>query len=457
MKRIHSRPSRFYWAARTAAFVAAEHRVPFLPTEKLENIQNSRVRSIVKHAYRTVPYYRQVMHDKGLHPGDFRTAADLARLPVIGSAELSADPRRFLSLDYPDNKTLEMMTSGSTGHAKQIFWDKSAIFRAHAAGLRHRDVLAAFTGRRSGYRQVIVRRAGGTGQEVRAFHQQHSWVPAMADPSNVNISPREPFEQAVQRINEANPDVIRGFGGYIGAIYRWAWTGGHEIAHPKVICYGGEHMHLHDRQLLESEFRIPVITSYQACEAMRIAFQCPRAEGLHISVDQTDVRIADDQGKTLPPGQSGRVMISNLTNRATVLLNYDLGDLGVMSGSPCGCGRTLPVLERLDGRADDFVMLPGGEAAHDSVVLSSLFSVPGVMRLQIVQDRIDSLDISVICEPENGWDGMQSALNDALCRALECDTFKVKWRRVDELEPGAGGKFRSIICRVPGAHPAGGR
>ena len=438
-------PSRLYWAARTAGYVAAEHRIPYLPREKLLQLRDARARRIVKHAYETVPFYRREMDQRRLKPGDIRSSEDLAQLPVISGQDLAEDPLQFVSSAYPKDRLLELTTSGSSGHSKHVFWDKAAIFRAHATGLRHRDVLSEFVGRRSGYRMVRIHRGGGTGHEVQAFHQAHSWVPAIADPLTVNLSPREPFAEAVQVINDHEPVVIRGFGACIGAIYRWAWAGGHRIFRPKVICYGGEHMPQHDRELIESEYGIPVITSYQACEALRIAFQCERAEGLHISVDQTDVRIADSDGATLPPGETGRVLISNLVNRATVLLNYDLGDLGTMAVSACSCGRTLPVLDRLEGRADDMVKLPGGEAAHESVVLSRLYGVPGVMRIQIIQTSIEDFRIKVVRSEGQDWNSMQNELTVAMENALEGRPFRVQWEPVDHIDAEPSGKFKSVI------------
>jgi phenylacetate-CoA ligase len=85
-------------------------------------------------------------------------------------------------------------------------------------------------------------------------------------------------------------------------------------------------------------------------EAGTIGFQCERREGFHLNVDLCAVRIVDAEGRTVPPGTSGDIVISSLDNRATVLLNYRIGDRGTLSPQPCPCGRSLPLLASLEGR-----------------------------------------------------------------------------------------------------------
>ena len=128
--------------------------------------------------------------------------------------------------------------------------------------------------------------------------------------------------------------------------------------------YGADRLSDADRLLIETEFGVPVLSTYQAVEALRIAFQCERRHVFHMSLDQVAVRVVDANGKALGPGSTGEIVISNLTNRATVLLNYKLGDVVTLGGSPCPCGRSLPTIERIEGRADDLIVLPGGQRAH---------------------------------------------------------------------------------------------
>lgn len=76
-----ARPSA-YWTAYTLWHVRDEASLPFRPLDEILARQRRRVRSIVAHAYHTVPYYREVMDAAHLGPDDFQSADDLARLPL---------------------------------------------------------------------------------------------------------------------------------------------------------------------------------------------------------------------------------------------------------------------------------------------------------------------------------------------------------------------------------------
>src|SRR5687768_3860195 len=83
--------------AREAALSAVESRVPFWPAACIEWMQRRRLRSIVRHAYDSVPFYRRAMDERGLLPRDFRTVEDLERLPLIDSLTVRLHADQFIS------------------------------------------------------------------------------------------------------------------------------------------------------------------------------------------------------------------------------------------------------------------------------------------------------------------------------------------------------------------------
>lgn len=441
--------SRLYWTAFTLAEAALTWRLPYRSPQRLQKLQDRRVRQMVAHAWTHVPHYCQVMETRGLRPADIRGAADLHLLPLITSADLAADPVRFRSRQVANEPLLEIATSGTSGHSKQIAWDRKAVFRARAAGLRRRRVIHEILGKRNGIRQLTASRAGGTADDVRAFHNRHSWLPGGLEKAPPRLDPERSNAENIELINRVRPDVIRGFGAWIGALFRWARVKGQDVAAPRLIYHGGEQMPEADRMLLEREYGARVLTGYQACEALRIAWQCPEGRGLHIDSDHVAIRIVDENGQDLPPGERGRVVISNLTNRATLLLNYDIGDVAALGTEPCRCGRNLPMLESLEGRVDDMVRLPGGEFAHESVVLSRLYAVPGVLRLQLVQEKLDRFVLRVVYAGDEAESEIRRRLAAELTTALCGGPMEVDIEFTDGLPPTESGKFRSIISSVP--------
>lgn len=306
--------------------VRHEGKLPYLPLEKIVAIQNRRVRATVAHAYETVPYYREVMDQTGLRPSDFHTADDLAQLPLLTSRQVAQTPERFVSRRYIRGLGLQIYSSGTSGHAKNIHYDPAALFLALAHGHRQRRVLAHFVGQTFSYREAVVAVETTVSTKIREFYESHSWTPRSIDLSRALIVlGKTSFAETITQLNAFQPEVIRGYGSALGAIYRWAWEHNAPIVRPKALVYGADHMAAADRQLIETTYGVPVLSNYQAVEALRIAFQCEYRAGFHLSLDAVAVRLIDDNGKTVGPGNSGHLILSNLTNRATVLLNYRLG------------------------------------------------------------------------------------------------------------------------------------
>ena len=123
-------------------------------------------------------------------------------------------------------------------------------------------------------------------------------------------------------------------------MFRTALARGWELHRPAVVVYGGDKMSAEGRRLIEREFSIPVLSRYSAVEAFRIGFTCERSTSFHLHEDLCVVRVVD-----------GEIVVTDLTNRGMVLLNYRLGDTGQLGPAGCDCGRTSALLTELEGRS----------------------------------------------------------------------------------------------------------
>jgi phenylacetate-CoA ligase len=435
-----------YWTAYTAWHVRNEATFAFRPLDEIVAGQSRRVRSIVAHAYHSVPYYRQVMDAAHLRPDDFRGADDLARLPILAGGDLACDPLRFLSRRWDGGRALDVRSSGTSGYAKRISYDAAALFLALAHGHRQRHVLARFVGKTHGYREMHLVRDRSVAHQLREFYESRTWVPRRVELERSRASPEETFPETIARVNAYQPDVVRGYGAHLGALFRFAADHGLPLHRPRCVVYGADRMAEADRLAIEQELGVPVLSTYQAAEALRIGFQCEERKAFHLSIDHTAVRVIDVEGKPVPPGGQGAIVISNLVNRASVLLNYRLGDVVTVSAERCPCGRTLPTIEGIDGRADDFVVHADGRRLHGLVVLAPLLRVAGVVQLQLIQEASRRFVIRVASAPQGVWVAMCRDLDTAL-RSIMGDSIAVEIERVDTIAPEASGKVRSVISR----------
>jgi phenylacetate-CoA ligase len=435
---------RAYWNAFVLWHARNETSLPYWPLEKILEIQTRRVRAMVAHAYRTVPFYRQAMEERRLRPDDFKSAADLCKLPLLSSEQIARSPEQFLSRQFAAGVTLRLNSSGTQGFVKPVYHDPVAVMLALAYGHRQRVVLSRFVGKTLGYREMTIQRLDGTGYKLRRFYEIHSMIPRRLDYGRAFLSPSQTAEDIVAAVNQFAPHVIRGYGSHLGLVFRQAHAKHLSLVKPRVVLYGGDSMSDADMRLIEDAFQVPVLSSYQAVEGLRLAYQCERRAGFHVHLDQVDLRIVDEHGEAVSNGQSGEVVLSNLTNRATVLLNYRLGDVAAYADRPCECGRVLPMLTRIQGRTNDCVILPDHRIIHSLILMPPLQGVDGMVQLQIVQSGPAHFHIRAVCTMGADWDSTRGEL-ETRARGILGDAVTLDISRVDAISPDASGKVRAVI------------
>jgi|SRR5208337_2448836 len=141
------------------------------------------------------------------------------------------------------------------------------------------------------------------------------------------------------------------------------------------------------------------------------------------------------------------LLVSDLTNRATVLLNYKLGDVVTRAKLRCPCGRTLPMIESIRGRSDDVLRLDDGRVMHGLVATEFVIAVPDVRQFQLVQQAQDRFVLRVVAKPGANKPQVSVALANAL-RSKVGDTASVEVEWLEVIPPGVNGKVKSVISEV---------
>jgi phenylacetate-CoA ligase len=271
--------------------------------------------------------------------------------------------------------------------------------------------------------------------QVSDFYAQATLMPVRPRRNFVDID--EPIERIAERTVGERPDLLVGYGGWINLFFRTVQARGLEIAKPKLVMSMGEALPHGGRELIEDGFGIPVMQRYNAVEALKIGFYCEERTGFHIHEDLTHVRVDD----------GGGIVLSNLVNRGTVLLNYPIGDVGTIATEPCPCGRTLNRLETLEGRVEDIVALPDGRFVHPRQVWEVMKAEPRVLQYQLLQSAPDRFTLEVaLAESGDAAPQGDTALGEAAASALTelLGGATVEVRRRPE-EPRRG-KFRAVVA-----------
>lgn len=429
--------------ATIARAALGQRKALFLPREELLEQRDRRVRETVEHAAAHVPHYRDLFRREGIDLRDIRGAGDLARLPVVPRDEVLRDPERFRSDDASERDGLVLQSTGTTGVPLRLLHDRRSVLLNVAYAERERMVEARLVGKRLRYTRLYL---GSDSPEnvdrVRGMMDRSSFRPFRPRFRRAVLGAHVP-ELVDADIEAIRPDVLMGCGSHLEAYFRAAVERGGPKHQPKMLLYTWDHMTPGGRQLIEEHFGIPVVSRYSAMESLKIGFYCERREGFHLHEDLCHVTIVGSDGVPVPDGESGEILLSNLVNRGSVLLNYRIGDLGRIATGPCACGRTSKVLAELEGRVSEYITLADGSLMGPFGVTMAVSGFAGVVRYQLVQLTDASFELRLATVDRAAFDRVAPVAEDAVRAIL--GGYDVEATYVEEIVVEPGRKYRPIV------------
>jgi phenylacetate-CoA ligase len=135
----------------------------------------------------------------------------------------------------------------------------------------------------------------------------------------------------------------------------------------------------------------------------------------------------------------GRVLVTTLENYLMPLVRYEIGDYAVAAANICGCGRMLPLIGRIAGRAVDLFRMADGRMVSPYDLISLIKWRSEIRQFQIVQQGFDRYQLRYVSERP------ASAETEAWIRAKFCESLDarvvVAFEQVPEIARTRAGKF----------------
>jgi phenylacetate-CoA ligase len=363
----------------------------FKKLEEIKFYQLTHIHRMVDYALRSSQFYVDLYAGCGISSGrDLRTLADVRRLPSITKADLIVAKDRFYTCRkyWSGTKT----TGGSTGHPVQIKKNPSALARERVAtwrayrwaGVDIGDVQARFWGvphSRIGRIKMQVTDMISNRIRLSAFELDHNSLDAY-----------------YRNILRVGPAYLYGYVSAISALAEHMLEKGyHGISSLKSIITTSEILTEPTRKRIEIAFGCKVFNEYGCGEVGSIAHECEFGK-MHIMADNLHV---DVDAKS----NSGELVVTDFFNLATPLIRYKLGDYATLEDRPCECGRTLPLLSGVHGRAYDLIKTRENRVIHPESIIyvfeSLQAATESIKQFQVIQKSIDHLQILLV--PNKGW------------------------------------------------------
>jgi phenylacetate-CoA ligase len=198
------------------------------------------------------------------------------------------------------------------------------------------------------------------------------------------------------------------------------------------------------RRLCEEAFGVRPLDVYATVEMGPVSWECPQNPGaLHLNDDVQILEVVDADGRPLPDGEQGEIVITQLSCFAQPLIRYRIGDLGYRLAERCPCGRGLGLMGPVIGRTKHTIRTADGRVLNSAVVGSSISPFREVRRWQARQLAPDILRILLVPTAEWG-DGSLEAIRESV-RAKLGDALEVELVLVSEIPLAPNGKVQTII------------
>jgi phenylacetate-CoA ligase len=365
---------------------------------------------------------------------------DLSALPILEKQHVRDDPDALRNPRYRGPVNIQV-TTGSSGVPLRVVRSRIASAWGRAAKLRgHR-----WHGLREGEKEV---RFGGVSTE--SFGRLRTRVSDLlmnrvrvdvADLSDVRLA------GCLDLVRRVKPVYLYGYPSAIAHFARFVESagGGRNLGVRLVLC-SSERLYDHRREIIARVFGCPVFDEYGAAEVSILAMECPLG-GLHQAAENVHVEIVDANCHPVPDGEEGRVIVTDLNNRAAPLVRYGLGDRGRIIPRPCRCGRKLPLLEVTAGSSFGIVSLADGRtisgAAFYFLAEGMILSPASGLREIVIFRRGERFRVRAIPRPGGSTAHLQelrSRLQELLGPSAIVDV-----EQVDRIERHGGDKYRILI------------
>ncbi|MCG3189663.1 MAG: Phenylacetate-coenzyme A ligase [Burkholderiaceae bacterium] len=360
--------------------------------DELRALQLQRLKATVQHAYQNVPHYRRAFEAAGVHPGDLKTLADLAKFPFTAKKDLR-DNYPFGMFAVPREKVVRVHASSGTtgkptvvGYTQQDIdnWSDLVARSIRASGGRAGDIVQVAYG----YGLFT----GGLGAHYGAERLGCTVIPMGGGQT----------EKQVQLIRDFEPDIIMVTPSYMQVIIEEFERQGIDprTMSVKVGIFGAEPWTEAMRHDIEVRAGIDAVDIYGLSEVMGpgVANECIETkDGPVIWEDHFYPEIIDPEtGAVLPDGEEGELVFTTLTKEALPVIRYRTRDLTRLLPPTA---RSMRRMGKIVGRSDDMLIIRGVNVFPTQIeeLVLQHGALSGQYQLVVTRDgHLD--DMQVLCE-----------------------------------------------------------
>ena len=410
--------------------------------------RDSQIRKLVQHAYRTVPYYRALWDEHGVHPDRIRGAEDMALLPPVTKTHFREAPEiERVAAGLDPALLIPASSSGSSGRPftiRRSWMEHNVLFLARIRALRSYGI------KRTDRTLNILNPKSVHARDNKIIGR--TLVALRLLPNQKRVSIHLDPETIAAEVRASRPAMLSG---YPNMLARVSDVLQHDPVSPpsiRVALTGAESLTPDLRRKIEARLGVPVRDQYGSNECNLMAWECAHGGPLHTSDDTALIEVVRPDGTPVAPGEHGEVLVTALHSFTMPLIRFRIGDIAQQGSSQCECGAPFATIRGVQGRMLDMFPLPDGRVIHSYYLSETLImnDPEWIENFQITQERIDSVTMRIVprAEPSSARvEKLRAAAAELLGPGVAFELLIVS-----SIPPELSGKYRPARSHVASSY-----
>lgn len=407
----------------------------WLGQEAMARLQLDRLQKVVRHAAAHVPYYRESFEEAGFRPDQLVSLEDMQRIPILTKSSARKACGRLLA-ENASGPRFSTSTSGTTGEPMTVRRDLRAINRENAFILRQYQ----WAGAKPSDRRVWLRGEDIVSADVKAppfWRYSKSDTTLMMSSYHLSESRAESYIQAIEAFDPvfgmAYPSPLVFLARYMvsqGRKYRGKSLRG--------FITSSETLTPEQRKVVCDAFNCRVFDWYGSSERVTAIGTC----------EHGTYHILSDYGFTelVPQGDGTCSVVGTaFDNHLMPWIRFELGD-SIVPADPsnsCPCGRNFPLVERIVGRAEPYVIAADGR--HVFMMSNAIDGVPNLLAGQVRQEAHGEIKFLVVAARGTSIDKAQII---ASARRLLGEGTRITVEEVTAIPLTSSGKQLPVVRTI---------
>ena len=360
--------------------------------EKLQNYQCEKLKELLRYAYNNVIFYKELMDNHSINPERMDPIECLERMPFITKDIIRENFDNLISKSMDKKDMKYITTGGSTAKPFGFYINYDASIKEWAfmtnqwgrVGYRHNDPRAVLRG-------YITDENKNEGLYSYNPLRNELFI------SSFHMNDKN-MEFYIELIESFKPNFINCFPSSIYVFAKYLKRKNKRIKHRiKAILASSEIVIDQQRKLVEEVFNCRYFSYYGLSEKVLAGAECEYSRHYHMFPQYGYMELIDADGNVIrEEGIPGEIVGTGFLNTAMPFIRYKTGDIGVYSKEKCKCGRNYPLLKKIEGRIQEYIVGKEHNLVSSSCLNTHSELYDNVESYQYYQDRPGKVVLKIV-------------------------------------------------------------